>query len=54
MYFIFKLFSPAPPRITLDPQFQMVRPGDDASIYCSASGDSPIRIGKTCALKKYA
>ena len=54
MYFIFKLFFSAPPRITLDPQFQMVRPGDDASIYCSASGDSPIRIGKTYALKKYA
>ena len=34
----------APPRITLDPQFQVVRPGDDAIITCTAVGDQPIQI----------
>ena len=33
-----------PPRIELNPQFQVVRPGDDATISCSASGEQPIEI----------
>ena len=32
------------PRVTLNPQFQTVSPGDDAEISCTASGDSPINI----------
>ena len=33
-----------PPRITLDPPFQVVRPGEDATILCTATGDAPIQI----------
>lgn len=33
-----------PPRVSLEPQFQIVRPGDDASIVCTATGDQPIQI----------
>ena len=39
-YFLFS----APPKITLDPIFQVVRPGDNAYILCSANGDPPMRI----------
>lgn len=35
---------PAPPRITLIPPRQVVRPGDNARIQCSASGQQPITI----------
>ncbi|XP_066985998.1 basement membrane-specific heparan sulfate proteoglycan core protein [Macrobrachium rosenbergii] len=34
----------APPRITLDPRRQVVRPGDHTRIHCSATGDQPITI----------
>ena len=34
----------APPKISLEPVFQVVRPGDDASILCSATGDPPLRL----------
>ncbi|PNF14537.1 hypothetical protein B7P43_G15031, partial [Cryptotermes secundus] len=34
----------APPRIQLNPTRQVVRPGDDAFIHCTASGDQPINI----------
>ncbi|XP_021927336.1 basement membrane-specific heparan sulfate proteoglycan core protein isoform X6 [Zootermopsis nevadensis] len=34
----------APPRIQLNPTRQVVRPGDDAFIHCTASGDQPIDI----------
>ena len=40
VHFIFS----APPKITLDPIFQVVRPGDNAYILCSANGDPPMRI----------
>lgn len=34
----------APPSITLSPPRQVVRPGDNAFIHCSATGDQPIKI----------
>ncbi|XP_069692113.1 basement membrane-specific heparan sulfate proteoglycan core protein isoform X26 [Periplaneta americana] len=34
----------APPRIQLNPTRQVVRPGDDAYITCTATGDQPIEI----------
>lgn len=34
----------APPRISLNPMRQVVRPGDDAYTVCSAEGDQPITI----------
>ncbi|XP_037075728.1 basement membrane-specific heparan sulfate proteoglycan core protein-like isoform X4 [Pollicipes pollicipes] len=34
----------APPRIQLNPARQVVRPGDNAIIYCSATGDQPITL----------
>jgi len=34
----------APPRIQLEPQRQVVRPGDQAEIRCVATGDQPITI----------
>ncbi|XP_046437149.1 basement membrane-specific heparan sulfate proteoglycan core protein-like isoform X37 [Daphnia pulex] len=34
----------APPRIRLEPQRQVVRPGDQVDIRCEASGDQPITI----------
>lgn len=34
----------APPHITLEPTQQVVRPGVDAFITCSATGDEPISI----------
>ncbi|KAL1116702.1 hypothetical protein AAG570_005174 [Ranatra chinensis] len=42
----------APPRITLDPTRQVVRPGENAYVYCSVDGDQPIEttwkaIGRT-------
>ena len=40
IHFIFS----APPKITLDPIFQVVRPGDNAYILCTANGDPPMRI----------
>ncbi len=43
MSLIQALFA-APPRISLEPQFQVVRPGDDAGISCSATGEQPIQI----------
>ena len=39
-----KLNSTAPPRIRLEPQRQVVRPGDQVDIRCEASGDQPITI----------
>lgn len=40
----FNNFSTAPPRIRLEPQRQVVRPGDQVDIRCEASGDQPITI----------
>jgi len=37
-------FTAAPPRIQLNPTRQVVRPGDDAFIHCTATGDEPIDI----------
>ncbi len=37
-------FATAPPRIRLEPQRQVVRPGDQVDIRCEASGDQPITI----------
>ena len=34
----------APPRVILEPMFQVVRPGQDAAITCTTSGDQPITI----------
>ena len=34
----------APPRIVLDPPYQIVRQGDSARIICTATGDQPIQI----------
>lgn len=34
----------APPRLRLEPQRQVVRPGDQVEIRCEASGDQPITI----------
>jgi hypothetical protein len=43
--FIFYIdFTLAPPRIQLNPTRQVVRPGDDAFIQSTASGDQPIDI----------
>ena len=39
-----KLNSTAPPRIRLEPQRQVVRPGDQVDIRCEASSDQPITI----------
>lgn len=38
------IFVPAPPRITLDPARQIVRPGDLVRIRCTATGPQPITI----------
>lgn len=35
---------PVPPQIQLDPIRQTVRPGDDAYVTCTATGDQPISI----------
>ena len=40
---IFSFFA-APPRIVLDPPYQIVRQGDSARIICTATGDQPIQI----------
>jgi hypothetical protein len=37
-------FASAPPRIQLNPTRQVVRPGDNAFIHCTATGDLPIDI----------
>lgn len=34
----------APPRITLEPSRQIVRPGDNAFVVCDATGEQPITI----------
>ncbi|CAH1394861.1 unnamed protein product, partial [Nezara viridula] len=38
------LYVKSLPEITLEPQRQVVRPGDDATIVCSARGEQPIEI----------
>lgn len=38
------LWFSGPPRITLEPPRQVVRPGDNANIICSATGDGPMTI----------
>ena len=40
---LFSFFA-APPRIVLDPPYQIVRQGDSARIICTATGDQPIQI----------
>lgn len=42
--FIKSPFVSEPPRITLHPSKQIVRPGDNAYIECRASGEHPITI----------
>ena len=34
----------APPQIQLDPVRQVVQPGDNVLIYCTATGDQPITL----------
>lgn len=51
-------FISAPPYITLSPPRQVVRPGDNAFIHCSATGDQPITIewsaiGRTMPVTSY-
>ena len=41
---IILIFFAAPPRIVLDPPYQIVRQGDSARIICTATGDQPIQI----------
>ena len=40
---LWNLYS-EPPRITLEPARQVVRPGDNANLRCAVTGDQPISI----------
>lgn len=42
--FFIHIYFLAPPRITLSPPRQVVRPGDNAHISCTTTGDQPIDI----------